>query len=575
VAPLTAITSAASVAGLARLTSEWAEMGSKVQFSAQRAGMSAGKLAALQGAAQLAGSSAESLTSGITSLSDNLTEAAAGRAPEATMAFNYLGVSVNDAAGHVRKATDALPELADKIAAIKNPTIQAKIATMLFGGAAEDLLPTLRLGAAGLAENSEKARHYGALSDRAAAAANDFREKQVELTLAVKGLGNSIASDLDPVLGPLMLQLAEWIKNNKELISSDIAGVVRDSVPVISGFAKEANAVAQALGGWKMVLEGIVAIKLGSWAATAVANMNPLVRLALLTYFGFKGAENTGKSVAAAGENGLTPAMYGPEGINPIMYRDAAGHLYSPEEAAKLSRNRVFPGEGGMDALSQNPSGERPRLGQWWHEHAPTWLGGAPGANSGDPRGIRNNNPLNLSYAPGQGAAATDGRFGIYKTMDEGVAAAERQLLLYQDRDHLRTLREIISKWAPPSENDTESYIRSVSKRAGVASDKEIDLHDPEVAKRVIAGMAKVETGRDISVDSINRGVNVALAPPVNVQGGTGTSAARSAQTEKGSLKVSIRGEGLPPGTRIAAAAEGNIIDGAPKIEHAMPMGAP
>ncbi|MBN8909761.1 MAG: hypothetical protein J0H99_24905, partial [Rhodospirillales bacterium] len=193
VAPLAAITSAASVAGLARLTTQWADMGAKLSFSAQRAGMTAGQLSVLQGAARIAGSSAESLTAGMTALNDNLTNAAAGRAPQAAMAFNYLGINADHMRKSIGYASDLLPEITDNIAAIKDPTIQSTVATMLFGGAADELLPTLRQGAAGLAENSDKARRYGAMNDRAAEAANELRKKQVELTLAVEGVGNTIA----------------------------------------------------------------------------------------------------------------------------------------------------------------------------------------------------------------------------------------------------------------------------------------------------------------------------------------------------------------------------------------------
>ncbi|MBN8897144.1 MAG: hypothetical protein J0H35_03005, partial [Rhodospirillales bacterium] len=529
VAPLAAITSAASVAGLARLTTQWADMGAKLSFSAQRAGMTAGQLSVLQGAARIAGSSAESLTAGMTALNDNLTNAAAGRAPQAAMAFNYLGINADHMRKSIGYASDLLPEIADKIAAIKDPTIQSTVATMLFGGAADELLPTLRQGAAGLAENSDKARRYGAMNDRAAEAANELRKKQVELTLAVEGVGNTIAEKLAPVISPLMLDLTTWIENNRQLIGTDIARWVRDAVPAVESFGKEANKVAEALGGWKAVLEGIVAIKLATWAATAVANMNPLVRLTLLTYLGFKGAEHTGRSVAAAAESGLTPAMYDPEGINPIMYRDAAGRLYSPDEAARLSRNRVFPGEGGMEALGQNPTrGSAPASVPITDEQQKQNLSRAreyllqQGWTPEQTAGILAN--LNAESQFNPGAVGDNGTsFGVAQWHND--RAQQFQQVMGKDirgsslDDQLKFLQWELTN-TEKGAGDMLRATRTARQAAAVVS-----LRYERPAGGVMEAGARAN------------GAERFLQPPVNVQGGTGTSAARAAQTEKGSLK--------------------------------------
>ncbi|MDR3485877.1 MAG: hypothetical protein P4M05_13325, partial [Bradyrhizobium sp.] len=120
-----------------------------------------------------------------------------------------------------------------------------------------------------------------------------------------------------------------------------------------------------------------------------------------------------------------------------------------------------------------------------------------------------------------RGTIGTDGRFGVYRSMDDGVAAAQRQLLLYQDRDHLNTARGIISKWAPPGENNTNGYVDTVAQRMGVKPDEQLNLHDPDVAAKLIREMARIETGRDIGTDVAHRGVEQAQAAralPANAQ---------------------------------------------------------
>lgn len=127
------------------------------------------------------------------------------------------------------------------------------------------------------------------------------------------------------------------------------------------------------------------------------------------------------------------------------------------------------------------------------------------------PRGIRNNNPLNLSYRNDQGALGSDGRFGYYRTMEEGVAAGQRQLMTYNDKYGLNTIRGIITRWAPPGENDTEGYIKMVSERMGVSPDAPLNIRDQTTAEKLIGAMVKKETGTEVDPAAIHQGVSMGL----------------------------------------------------------------
>ena len=87
---LAAITGAASIAGMVRLTTLWADFGSKLGFAAQRIGIASDQLQALQGAARLAGSSSEAMTNGMRTLGDNMVNAVGGRAPSRTSSRSTL-----------------------------------------------------------------------------------------------------------------------------------------------------------------------------------------------------------------------------------------------------------------------------------------------------------------------------------------------------------------------------------------------------------------------------------------------------------------------------------------------------
>ena len=140
-------------------------------------------------------------------------------------------------------------------------------------------------------------------------------------------------------------------------------------------------------------------------------------------------------------------------------------------------------------------------------------LRAAPGQDPNEVRGVRTNNPLNLSFANQPNAIGTDGRFAVFQTPEEGVAASVRQLTLYGQRG-LNTVEQIVGRWAPPSENDTPAYIRAVSQRMNVNPNQEIDLSDPNTMSRLVNAMSVQEVGRVIPEDVLRRGVEIGYQPP-------------------------------------------------------------
>jgi hypothetical protein len=83
------------------------------------------------------------------------------------------------------------------------------------------------------------------------------------------------------------------------------------------------------------------------------------------------------------------------------------------------------------------------------------------------PRGIRNNNPGNIRFDGtkwmGLANNPTDGVFCVFTDAAFGIRAMVIILKKYIKTYKLLTVRQIVSRWAPSSENNTESYIKSVS----------------------------------------------------------------------------------------------------------------
>lgn len=117
------------------------------------------------------------------------------------------------------------------------------------------------------------------------------------------------------------------------------------------------------------------------------------------------------------------------------------------------------------------------------------------------PRGIRNNNPGNieLSNVNWQGARdqQNDQRFVQFEYPQDGIRAMARVLRNYQRRHNLNTIENIITRWAPGTENNTRAYIDSVGRHSGLRTDQEINLDDDETLMRLMQAMIRHENGQN------------------------------------------------------------------------------
>lgn len=126
------------------------------------------------------------------------------------------------------------------------------------------------------------------------------------------------------------------------------------------------------------------------------------------------------------------------------------------------------------------------------------------------PRGLRNNNPLNIRKNPdvfqGERTPSGDTAFKQFKTMAYGYRAALRVIGNYYRLYHLRTIRQVIGRWAPENENNTDSYVHLVSSYSGIPADDPIDITNREMMVRIVAGMSKVENGREADMSDVMAG---------------------------------------------------------------------
>jgi hypothetical protein len=133
-------------------------------------------------------------------------------------------------------------------------------------------------------------------------------------------------------------------------------------------------------------------------------------------------------------------------------------------------------------------------------------------------RGIRNCNPGNirrtLAMWQGQRMLQLDPSFVQFNDMAHGVRALAKTLLTYERKDGCNTIGSIISRWAPPTENNTTAYINAVAKAAGIGQAEVVDLTQVPVLLGIATGIILHENGADaeaIRLADLSQGIALAL----------------------------------------------------------------
>ena len=124
-------------------------------------------------------------------------------------------------------------------------------------------------------------------------------------------------------------------------------------------------------------------------------------------------------------------------------------------------------------------------------------------------RGLNLNNPFDLEVSEeftweGEIRPTTD-CFKVlcqFDSMADGVRAGIKDLYNQQHLHGLTTWTEIITKYAPPGENDTASYIKAMSIETGVGADDPIDLSMPSFLAKSAKAVMMQEQGCNPCTDN-------------------------------------------------------------------------
>lgn len=129
------------------------------------------------------------------------------------------------------------------------------------------------------------------------------------------------------------------------------------------------------------------------------------------------------------------------------------------------------------------------------------------------PRGIRNNNPLNIRVGNvwlGEVKNPTDPHFEQFNSMEYGLRAGFILLRRYIRHYKRLTIEDIISSWAPSNENNTKAYVDTVVKVSGIPSNRILHYSDKETMCKLVDAMCFVENGKHVSMEKITKGYDLA-----------------------------------------------------------------
>lgn len=183
------------------------------------------------------------------------------------------------------------------------------------------------------------------------------------------------------------------------------------------------------------------------------------------------------------------------------------------------------------------------------------------------PRGIRNNNPGNIrigdkwqGLAPNQ----TDPDFCVFVAPVWGIRAIAKILIGY-DKRGWNTVKKIISRWAPASENNTKAYIAAVAQAVGVEPDEVLDVDATHVMLPLVKAIISHENGQcpytDNAILEALRLAGVSDSPQVPLAKKLAPQALVAASTATGAI-----GSLAEPAKKAADGLSGLV--GAPVIQH-------
>lgn len=516
-----------------RFVSDMIESNAALDRFSQNLKESVTSISAWSNAAELAGGSAEGLQGTMDMLSKSQTELQLTGQSSLIPYFSALGVSLADAQGKARPVNDLLLDLADRFSRMDRTTAN-NMGRMM--GIDQGTMNLLLKGRSEVELMIKRQKEYGAVSKQQAEEASRLQRSLIEGKQVFQAFGRELLSGATPALEKLFAMLSDvgtWMRDNKEFVQTfltimavGLGAVAAATIPInltvvaVTALAAAVAALYQDYQTWKRGGESL--IDWGKWEP------------------GIKAAGNGIKWIRDMLGDMVYRAIAAADVMAAVFNRDWERAKFAAKEFWNGNGKKYGEDEAGGGAAGAATGSAAPSASATPSAPAPAASGGSQQA----PRGIRNNNPGNLNYVGQAGATkegGPNGRFAVFGSMQEGVAALVRQIGLYVKRGR-NTIRKILEVYAPPGENNTNAYIAVVSKALGIGPDDALDTENAQQVMGLVRAIANHENGKGhVSDADIAGGYQLS-------KGGRGTPGASQFAAGAGASKVAQAATPAPVG---------------------------
>ena len=299
----------------------------------QKIGVSVERLAGLDHAAKLNGTSLETVQKALKTVSAQALDASRGLAASQEN-FDALGISVVDASGNLKSADKIMLEVADSFGALTTETEKTALANKLFGKSGLDLIPMLNEGSAGIEAMIAAGQKYNPVTKESALQADELNDNLERLKGTASAVGVSFTNSLLPGLVGASDAILEFTQSDE-----------------MEKWGERAKTAAEVLA---IVLAArlVPAIVLSGHSAIAAAIETMRYQAALASMAGVSvttAIAQTGLATATGVLNGALMIVGGPVGAL-VLIAGGLALMISKMESAKESTARLLEE---MDELSR------------------------------------------------------------------------------------------------------------------------------------------------------------------------------------------------------------------------------
>lgn len=283
---------------LAEVVHETAEYSHQLEAASERTGISTEKLQQFAYVAGLAGADAGEMEQSVSHLARSMNEARNGSG-EAVMAFGKLRTRVTDGNGHLRDFNDVLLDISDGLHRLPPGAERAAAAQAVFGRGGIKMVGVLGQGRAAIAAIGEEFEALGGgMTEEAVKQGADLEKQFFRLTQVATMLRHELAGPLIEAINPVVEEIVEWVKENRELIRSRLLAFANAVVTVARLLARVFLALGKAVS-WVVDHLRFFAILLGTVVAAALlANIGSIITA--LTWYVALGVQATLAAAKAA-----------------------------------------------------------------------------------------------------------------------------------------------------------------------------------------------------------------------------------------------------------------------------------